>query len=100
MTGSIFKDLLMNQRGTLGNSTKKCSIKETISENLCFQVIILGFLNVSPYNFFAATNGGVKTLTAPNQALIRFGRIHAAFDHFLDLKSGRQCWRTQTKADV
>ena len=46
MTGSIIKDLLINQRGTLGNSTKKCSIKETISENLCFQVIILGFLNV------------------------------------------------------
>jgi len=53
-------------------------IFETISENLCFTVIILGFLNVSPYNFFADTNGSVGTLTAPNPKARRFGHTDVA----------------------
>lgn len=38
---------------------------ENIFENLCLRVIILGFLNVSPYNFFADIFWNVATFTAP-----------------------------------
>jgi len=60
------------------NCSKKDIINETILENLCFTVIILGFLNVSPYNFFADTNGSVGTLTASNRKARRFGHTDAA----------------------
>jgi len=66
------------QKSIVFDETKKNIIFETISENLCFTVIVLGFSNVSPYNFHADINLGEVPLTAPNRTPCRLGDADVA----------------------
>ncbi len=70
-----FKEFLLKEWHRLAR-LKKFHF-ENISENLCLTVIILGFFNVSPYNFLADIFGNATTFTAPTWAQLPFGRTSA-----------------------